>query len=106
MIFVTGATGMFGGGVTANLAEMGVTVRAMSRDAEGAEALKRPGVEPVAAELDKPETLHDAIDGADTVFLVTPMDDKVEMRERNVLEAAERAGVRRIVKLHGAVKHH
>jgi uncharacterized protein YbjT (DUF2867 family) len=106
MIFVTGATGMFGGGVTARLADMSVPVRAMSRSADQAESLKRPGIEPVVADFDKPETLDPAIDGADTVFLVTPMDDRVEVRERNVLEAAERSGVRRIVKLHGAVKHH
>jgi uncharacterized protein YbjT (DUF2867 family) len=34
------------------------------------------------------------------------MDDRVQVRERNVLEAAQRAGVRRIVKLYGAVQHH
>ena len=34
------------------------------------------------------------------------MDDRVKTREGNVLAAAKSAGVRRIVKLHGAVKHH
>jgi uncharacterized protein YbjT (DUF2867 family) len=106
MIFVTGATGMFGGGVVAQLAERGVPVRAMARSPERAVDLKRPGVEPVVADMDRPETLDDALQGADTVFLVSPMDDRVQVRERNVLEAAQRAGVRRIVKLYGAVEHH
>ena len=106
MILVTGATGMFGGGVTAQLAERGVPVRAMAHRAERAESLKRPGVEPVVADLDRPETLDAALAGAETVFLVSPMDDRVQVRERNVLEAAQRARVRRIVKLHGAVEHH
>src|SRR5207244_7347621 len=96
----------FGGGVTAQLAERGVPVRAMAHRAERAESLKRPGVEPVVADLDRPETLDAALAGAETVFLVSPMDDRVQVRERNVLEAAQRARVRRIVKLHGAVEHH
>ena len=106
MILVTGATGMFGGGVTRQLAERGVPVRAMTSNSLGADRLKRPGVEPVVADMDRPETLGEALTGIDTVFLVSPMDDRVKMREGNVLEAAKRAGVRRIVKLYGAVQHH
>ncbi len=106
MILVTGATGMFGGGVTAHLAERGAPVQAMAHSAERAKALERPGVEPVVADMDRPDTLDDAMAGVDTVFLVSPMDDRVQAREANVLEAAKRAGVRRIVKLYGAVEHH
>src|SRR5947208_12125877 len=102
-IFVTGATGMFGGGVTAQLAERGVPVRAMARSSERAKDLEHLGVEPVVADMDRPETLDDALRGADTVFLVSPMDDRVQVREGNVLAAARRAGVRRIVKLYGAL---
>jgi uncharacterized protein YbjT (DUF2867 family) len=105
MILVTGATGMFGGGVTAQLAERGVPVRAMAHSPERAQQLERPGVEVVVADMDRPETLDDAVRGADTVFLVSPMDDRVQVRERNVLEAAQRAGASRIVKLYGAVQH-
>jgi NAD(P)H dehydrogenase (quinone) len=106
MILVTGATGMFGGGVTEQLAERGVPVRAMTSNPSNAEQLKRPDVEPVVADMDRPETLGEAMAGVDTVFLVSPMDDQVKVRERNVLEAAQHAGVRRIVKLYGAVRHH
>ncbi len=106
MIFVTGASGMFGGGVTAHLSQRGVPVRAMAHSPLRAQQLAQPGVEPVVADLDRPETLDEVLPGADTVFLVTPMDDRVQARERNVLEASQRAGVRRIVKLYGAVRHH
>jgi uncharacterized protein YbjT (DUF2867 family) len=106
MILVTGATGMFGGGVTDQLAERGAPVRAMTSNPGRADQLKRPGIEPVVADMDRPETLADAMTGIDTVFLVSPMDDRVRVREGNVLEAAQGAGVRRIVKLYGAVKHH
>lgn len=96
---------MFGGGVLARLVERGVPVRAMAHSPERAEALKGSGVEPVVADMDRPETLDAALAGAETVFVVSPMDERVQVRERNVLEAAQRTGVRRIVKLYGAVQH-
>lgn len=105
MILATGATGMFGGGVTNELAVRGVALRAMTSNAGRAEQLKRPGVDPVVADMDRPETLAEAMRGVDTVFMVSPMDDRVRVREGNVLRAALRAGVRRIVKLYGAVEH-
>jgi NAD(P)H dehydrogenase (quinone) len=106
MILVTGATGMFGGGVTAELAGRGAPVRAMTSNPDRVEDLDRPGVEPVVADMDRAETLTDAVAGVDTVFLVSPMDDRVKVRETNVVAAAQEAGVRRIVKLAGAVEHH
>ncbi len=106
MILVTGATGMFGGSISDQLVERGVPLRATTSSPGRAEELRRPGVDPVVADMDRPETLGDAVAGVDTVFLVSPMDERVQIRERNVLEAAQRAGVRRIVKLYGAVEHH
>ena len=106
MILVTGATGMFGGGITAELAARGAAVRTMTSNPDRVSELGRPGVEPVVADMDRPETLAAAVDGVETVFLVSPMDDRVREREGNVLAAAQQAGVRRIVKLAGAVEHH
>jgi len=105
MILVTGATGMFGSRITDELVERGVPVRAMTSSPQRAGQLERPGVEPVVADMDRPETLEEAMRGVDTVFLVSPMDDRVLVREGNVLEAARRGDVRRIVKLYGAVEH-
>jgi uncharacterized protein YbjT (DUF2867 family) len=106
MILVTGATGMFGGGITRQLAESGVPVRAMTSNPARAEKLKLPGVDPVVADMDRPETLGEALAGIETVFMVSPMDERVSVREGNVLEAAKQAGVSRVVKLYGAVRHH
>ncbi len=106
MILITGATGMFGSGITDRLVELGAPVRAMTSSSDHAQGMKRPGVDPVVANMDRPDTLGDAMVGVDTVFLVSPMDDRVQEREGNVLDAAQRAGVRRIVKLYGAVEHH
>jgi uncharacterized protein YbjT (DUF2867 family) len=97
---------MFGGSITDHLTERGVANRAMTSNPARAAQLKRPGVEPVVADMDRPETLGEAMVGVDTVFLVSPMDERVKVREGNVLEAAKCAGVRRLVKLYGAVEHH
>ena len=105
MILVTGATGMFGSGIARELDARGVPLRAMTSNPDRAEQLRQPGVEPVVADMDRPETLIAAMAGVDTVFLVSPMDDRVQVREGHVLEAAQRADVRRIVKLYGAVEH-
>ena len=80
MILVTGATGMFGGGVTKELAGR-VPLRAMTSNPGRAEQLVQPGVEPVVADMDRPETLDEVMGGVDTVFLVTPMDERVRIRE-------------------------
>ena len=97
---------MFGGRVTAQLAERGAPVRAMAHSEEGARQVERSGVEAIVADLDDAESLERAVRGVETVFLVTPMDSRVRSREGNVLAAAQRGGVSRIVKLYGAVKHH
>jgi uncharacterized protein YbjT (DUF2867 family) len=92
MILVTGASGTVGGEVVRQLVERGTPVRAGFRT--------RPqnitaGAEAVALDFDAPETIPPALQGVSTVFLlsstVTP--------ELNVLEAAKKAGVQRVVKL-------
>ncbi len=40
-----------------------------------------PGVEPVVADMDRPETLAPVMAGVETVFLVSPMDDRIGTRE-------------------------
>jgi uncharacterized protein YbjT (DUF2867 family) len=106
MILVTGATGMFGGGVARGLLEAGQPVRALVRDRAKAADLEAAGAELAIADMDKPETLPAAVEGVERVFLVSPMDDRIEARETAVTAAAKDAGVDRIVKLYGAVKHH
>jgi uncharacterized protein YbjT (DUF2867 family) len=106
LILITGATGMFGSCIADRLVERGAPVRAMTSTADHAQRMTRPGVEAVVADMDRPDTLGEPMVGVETVFLVSPMDDRVQAREHNVLEAAQRAGVRRIVKLYGAVEHH
>jgi len=92
MILITGASGTVGGEVVKALGGRGAKVRAGYRS--------RPqnvpqGVESIALDFDKPETIRPALAGVDTVFLLSNMVDP----ERKVVDEAKRAGVKRIVKL-------
>jgi NAD(P)H dehydrogenase (quinone) len=106
MILILGATGMFGSRVLRETAARGARVRALVHSAARATELRGGGVDVAIGDLDEPDSLSGAFDGVDTVFLVSPMDDRVAIREHNALRAAQRAGVRRVVKLYGAVRHH
>ncbi len=106
MILVTGATGMFGGRVVRGLLEAGQPVRALVRDPAKAAELESAGAELAVADMDKAETLPSALEGVERVFLVSPMDDRIQARETAVTAAAKDAGVDFVVKLYGAVKHH
>ncbi|HEU5110867.1 MAG TPA: NAD(P)H-binding protein [Micromonosporaceae bacterium] len=94
-ILVTGATGNIGRMVVDHLLAAGATgVRALTVDPARA-ALPEP-VEVVRGYLRRPETLPAALDGVDRMYLA-PTPDTV----REVVAAARRAGVRRIVDLSG-----
>jgi uncharacterized protein YbjT (DUF2867 family) len=92
MILVTGASGTVGSEVVKALGGSGAKFKAGYRS--------RPQnvpdrVESVAIDFDKPETIGPALRGVETVFLLSNMVDP----ERNVVDGAKRAGVKRIVKL-------
>jgi len=104
MILVTGATGMFGSRVAREVAARGLPVRGLVRSESRAAALPA-GVTPAVGDMDAADSLPSALAGVDTVFLVSPMDHRIRIREGNVVSAAVGAGVTRIVKLYGAVQH-
>ena len=92
MILITGASGTVGSEVVKALGGSAAKVRAGYRT--------RPqnipkGVESVALDFDKPETIRPALAGVETVFLLSTMVEP----ERKVVDEAKRAGVKRIVKL-------
>ncbi|NKY29814.1 NAD(P)H-binding protein [Nocardia gamkensis] len=68
MILVTGATGNVGSEVVAAVRRSGQPVRALVRDIDGV-ALP-PGVTAVSGDLDVPDTMAEAIDGARAMFLL------------------------------------
>jgi uncharacterized protein YbjT (DUF2867 family) len=92
MILVTGASGTVGSEVVKALSRRGARLRAGYRS--------RPqnvpkGVESVALDYDRPDTVRPALKDVDTLFLLSSTVDV----EGKVVEEAKQAGVRRIVKL-------
>jgi uncharacterized protein YbjT (DUF2867 family) len=92
MILITGASGTVGSAVIKALGGRRAQVRAGYRT--------RPqnvpaGVESVALDYERPETIRPALAGVETVFLLS----STVAPETHVVDEARRAGVKRIVKL-------
>jgi uncharacterized protein YbjT (DUF2867 family) len=106
---VTGATGYIGGHLAAMLVDQGQTVRALARKPDKLrDGPWRDKAEVVRGDLSDPDSLAAAFEDVDVMYyLVHSMgtsSDFVREEERsarNVAEAAEKAGVRRIVYLSG-----
>lgn len=107
VIAVLGATGAQGGGLVRAIQSDpggGFKARALTRDvnSEKAKALAESGVEVVAADVDDPESLDRAFDGAYGAYCVTffwehfsPEKEKAQVRA--MAEAAEKAGLQHVV---------
>ena len=106
MILVMASTGMFGRPVVERLAKRGLPVRATGRSEKTLATLDAPGAELVPADMDDPSMLLKLMTGVDKVLVNAPMDDRKEVRERNVIEAMIRSGCEaKIVLLTGGVEH-
>jgi len=98
MILVTGATGKIGAEVLKQLSALNVPARALVRDPQKAAALAGPTIELVQGDLMDPHSLEAAIQGVDTLFLLSPQGGDPYMMESGAVEASSRAGVKHIVK--------
>src|SRR6267154_2216693 len=98
LIAVIGATGQQGGGVVRALQASGqFKVRALTRNPEKHRELAD---EVVKADLDRPETLNAAFEGAHGVFLVTNFweEGTNELKQATVaVHAAKDAGVKHFI---------
>ncbi|MFB4310315.1 SDR family oxidoreductase [Actinomadura sp. GTD37] len=92
MILVTGATGNMGVPLVRRLRETGIVPRVTTRNARRAQGILPDGVEIAEGDLTEQEFLERALRGVDGLFLFLEAGDPVR-----VLEAAGRAGVRRVV---------
>jgi len=91
VILVTGATGNIGGELVAALSSAGEQVRALTRDGKAV-----TGAEPVAGDLNKPESLRDALSGVHGMFLLPGYTGMTQ-----TLAGAREAGVEHVVLLSG-----
>lgn len=108
MILVTGAAGHLGNVLVRELLARGKTVRALVLPEENCQSLSELDVELFKGDILEPDTLNAAMQGVDTVFhlaglvAISPGQEQSLWRvnvkgTENVIEAARRAGVRRLV---------
>lgn len=106
---VTGATGYVGGRLVPELLDRGYAVRTLARNPDKlADVPWRDGVEVARGDLGDPASLTEAFEGMDVVYyLVHSMGTSKDFvaaeseSARNVVAAAQRAGVKRLVYLGG-----
>ena len=99
-ILVTGSTGTVGSKIVEALADKpGVTVRAAVRAAARAEQRPRGNVVSVDFDYGDAATIRAAVDGADAVFLLTPLVPNQAELATPLVDAAKAAGTKHLVKL-------
>jgi dihydroflavonol-4-reductase len=118
---VTGATGFTGGRLALWLRQRGGAVRALVRDRTRSADLTAAGIEVVEGDLKDAESIQRAVAGVDVVYNIAALYrtaglPAAEYRAVNatavgvIVDAAKRAGVRRVVQcstvgVHGDVEH-
>lgn len=99
-LLVTGATGQLGRLVVDTLLKTipAERIHALARSPEAAGTLSALGVQVHVADYARPETLDAAFAGVDRVLLISSNEVGGRLpQHRNVIEAAKRAGVKRLV---------
>ena len=94
-ILVVGGTGTVGSQVVRDLAGK-ADIRVLSRSV-GKTGNLPSGVQATPGDLAKPETLRGAFEGIERVFMITPISQTETQEGLAAVEAAQRAGVRRMV---------
>ena len=101
-ILVTGATGILGSEVVRQLssATPAVNIKAALHSAQSIKKVKEEGdrVEVVLIDYNKPETLKEALNQVDKLFLLTPDVPNAHELASNLVIEAKKAGIRHIVK--------
>ena len=98
-VLVTGATGTVSTALLGALkGKPGIKLRALVHDPAKGDALKQQGIDVVAADLEEPDTLPEAFDGVEILFLLTPASALEPSMGSNAVAAARKAGVKHIVR--------
>ncbi len=98
-VLVTGATGTVSTALLGALkGTPSLRLRALIRDPAKAEGLKKDGVEVAHGDLEEPDTLAEAFDGVDILWLLTPASALEPSMGSNAVLAAKQAKVKHIVR--------
>lgn len=96
-VTVTGSTGTIGSELVRLLSATGTDTRAVYRDIR--KTWPAPNVTWVRADLSDPRDVRAVLDGTDRLFLLTGNDPGFAETQMAVVQAAEEAGVRQVLKL-------
>jgi len=100
VILVIGGTGQVGSRLLQQLSNAAASdVKVLVRSEAAAAPVREMGLTPVSGDLARPQTLGEAFVGVRRVFLLTPYSDDQAALEHAALDAAETAGVERVVYL-------
>jgi uncharacterized protein YbjT (DUF2867 family) len=99
---VTGATGNTCSILIPALINAGQEVRAFVRNEEKAQSLKEAGAEIYVGDLDRPETIDNALEGIDQVYLCTWNGSTASTQGINVINAIKRVGTNPFIVRHSA----
>ncbi|TSE14171.1 SDR family oxidoreductase [Mesorhizobium intechi] len=105
MNLVTGATGLNGKAIMREFARQGHEVRALVRDADRASVAGLDGlagVELVAGDMRRADTLGAALDGIERVLMISTAADDMTETQCRFIDACRQAGVAHVVKFSGA----
>lgn len=93
---IVGGTGKVGSQTVKALLNRGVNVRVMTRSSENFAKLPK-GATGVVGDMEKPGTLREAFQGADGIFLMTPLAENETEQGLAAVEAAKAAGAKSLM---------
>ena len=99
MICITGAGGTVGHEIVAQLESAQASFRVAHHSMEKVKAARARGIEAVPIDYNRPDTLDEAFEGCDRLFLLGPNALNQTQLELNAVEAAKTFGIQHIVKL-------
>ena len=106
-ILITGATGTVGSATLDNLGTTDVSLRVLVHGESKTQTMRDRGVEAFVGDFLNPESLAPALEGVDTLLLITPHHPEQVAQATNIIEAARDSGNDpRIVRLSVAQASH